>query len=471
MVNISIIEAMEDEAIFKPLFRDLSTWNAWKIYLKALFGLSIEDGNDKSLFKACTGLKDIPKERSKESFVICGRRSGKSFISSIIAVYLAIFKDWRQFLSAGERGYIFIIANDKSQAKIIKDYVSGIFQSSASFKKLVLKDLTWEIVLKNQTSIMVKTASFRTVRGYTLIAAILEEIAFWRSEESANPDKEILAAILPSLATIPDSLLIGISTPYSRAGVLYDQFKRYYGKPGGPLIWKAATKIMNPTIDKEIIKKALKEDPSAARAEWEAEFRTDIEAFMPTEFIEAVIIPERYELPKIEGVNYFGFIDPSGGRQDSMTLGIAHEDKNTGKIILDVIREARPPFKPQYVVEDFAATLKNYGITQVESDRYAGEWVNEAFRNHGIIVKPSELSASELYLNFLPLVANGTVELLDNKRLKVQFAGLERRTRLGGKDLIAHYPGGHDDLANAAAGACLMAAKGPGVEPRIRSLG
>lgn len=227
---------------------------------------------------------------------------------------------------------------------------------------------------------------------------------------------------------------------------------------GGPLIWRAATGKMNPTIDKGIIRDALKEDPSAASAEWEAEFRADIEAFMPPEFIEAVVIPGRFELPRIEDAEYFAFCDPSGGRQDSMTMGIAHKDKDK-KVPLDVIREQKPPFQPKVVVKEFSETLKAYGIDEVESDRYAGEWVTEAFREHDITVKNSGLTASEIYLNFLPLVANGTVELLDNKRLKAQLAGLERRTRFGGKDLITHYPGGHDDVANAAAGACVMASK------------
>ncbi|MBA7496138.1 hypothetical protein ES702_06736 [subsurface metagenome] len=456
---MDIIQAINDPNLFKPLFRDLETWHSWEIYLRALFGLPIEDPGDRKLLEGCTGLKgSIMGGKVKESYVICGRRSGKSFISSIIAVYMATFKDWAKFLSPGERGFIFVIANDKSQAKIIKNYVSGIFRSSSSFRELVSKDLTWEVELKNQVTIGVKTASFRTLRGYTLLCAILEEIAFWRSEESANPDKEILAAVRPSLATIPDSLLIGISTPYSRAGVLFEMFKRYYGKAGGPLIWKAATKKMNPTIDREIIRVALEEDPAAASAEWEAEFRADIEAFMPPEFIEAVVIPGRFELPKIEGADYFAFVDPSGGRQDSMTMGIAHKEKDK-KVPLDVLRETKPPFQPKIVVKEFSDVLKTYKIKEIESDRYAGEWVTEAFRDQGIKVKNSELTASEIYLNFLPLVANGTVELLDSKRLKAQLAGLERRTRFGGKDLITHYPGGHDDVANSAAGACVMASK------------
>jgi len=455
---MNIIDAIQSKAIFRPLFKDLSTWHAWEVYLSGLFGLPIQGEADRLLFENCTGLKGGPLERVKESFVICGRRSGKSFMSALVAAFLAVFKDWTPYLSPGERGWIFIIANDKAQAGIIKSYVSGIFHSSRTLKTMILQETKEEITLKNGVSIAVKTCSFRTLRGYTILCAILEEIAFWRSEDSANPDKEILAAVRPALATIPESLLIGISTPYNRGGVLWESFKTFYGKPGGPLIWKAPTRVMNPTIDAQLIESALKEDPQAARAEWEAEWREDIEAFITAELVEAVMIPGRYELPKIDGPDYFGFIDPSGGRQDAFTMGICHRE-SSGKIVLDVLRERRPPFQPKGVVSEFADVLKSFKVSSVESDKYAGEWVPEAFREHGIEVKNADMTASELYLNFLPLVSNGTVELLDNKRLLAQLMGLERRARSGGKDLITHYAGGHDDLANAAAGVCVMASE------------
>ena len=40
-----------------------------------------------------------------------------------------------------------------------------------------------------------------------------------------------------------------------------------------------------------------------------------------------------------------------------------------------------------------------------------------------------------------------------SERLVNQLCGLERRTARSGKDSIDHGPGGHDDLANAVAGA------------------
>ena len=54
--------------------------------------------------------------------------------------------------------------------------------------------------LNNRVTIEVHTASFRTVRGYSICAALLDELAFWPSEESANPDFEIITAIRPATA-------------------------------------------------------------------------------------------------------------------------------------------------------------------------------------------------------------------------------------------------------------------------------
>ena len=451
---MNIIDALHSKDYFKPLFPDLSTWHSWEVFLKALFGLPIDVVKDGLFFREVTGLEYVPKEKYREAYVIAGRRSGKSRISSIIAVWLATYRDWTKFLAPGERGYIFIIAVDKAQAKIIKDYISEALNSGPGFKKLIKKDLTWEIELNNQVTISVKYGSFRSVRGYTLIAAILEELAFWRSEEFANPDREVINAIRPALATIPDSLLIGISTPHSRRGVLFEQWRKWYGVPGGPLLLKAPTERLNPAINKKLIEQSFKDDPQFALSEWQAEWRKDVEAFLPEEAIEAVIIPKRYELPPLQGFSYYGFCDPSGGRQDSMTLAISHNDK--GRVIIDLIKEVKPPFSPEVVVKDFSETLKRYGISEIFADKYAGAWVQESFLKNDIILNPCEKSKSELYLNFLPMVQNQSVELLDNQKLKVQLASLERRTRIGGKDSVDVFFG-HDDLANAAAGACFLA--------------
>src|SRR6266567_6067993 len=99
------------------------------------------------------------------------------------------------------------------------------------------------------------TASFRSSRGFTLIAALCDETAFWRSDEtSANPDSEIINALRPAMATIPNSMLLAASSPYARKGELWNAYHRYHGRDDAPaLVWHAPTKVMNPTVPQSII--------------------------------------------------------------------------------------------------------------------------------------------------------------------------------------------------------------------------
>jgi hypothetical protein len=137
-------------------------------------------------------------------------------------------------------------------------------------------------------------------------------------------------------------------------------------------------------------------------------------------------------------------------------LAISHREKS-GIVVLDAVREVRPPFSPEGVVGDFAGLMKQYGILRVRGDRYAGEWPREQFRKLGIQYDLSEQSASDLYRDLLPRLNSGQVELLDLPRLTKQLCDLERRTARGGRDSISHPPGQHDDIANAVAGALIMA--------------
>ena len=109
-----------------------------------------------------------------------------------------------------------------------------------------------------------------------------------------------------------------------------------------------------------------------------------------------------------------------------------------------------PRFNPEDVVIEFAAVLKTYRITEVQGDRYAGEWPRERFREHGITYEPAAKPKSDLYRDLLPAINSRMVDLLEDARLFAQIVGLERRTARGGRDSIDHAPGAHDDVANAA---------------------
>jgi hypothetical protein len=213
---------------------------------------------------------------------------------------------------------------------------------------------------------------------------------------------------------------------------------------------------MNPTLKAELIEQALQDDYEGAKNLYLAEFRSDIETFVRREVVESCVIPERFELPPIQGVRYVGFADPSGGSVDSMTLGIAHREGDT--LILDCLRESKPPFSPDSVVKEFAEVLKSYGLATVTGDKYGGIWPSERFEVHAVDYQISALAKSDIYREFLPLANSGQIELLDSDRLVDQLCNLERKVARGGRDSIDGARGSKDDLANVTAGALTMLA-------------
>lgn len=463
-MSLTIIEALEDKKVFGSIIKDQRTFRNWKIVLKAIFALKMSKW-ELEIYRENTGRKKPPSKPFKEVWLIIGRRGGKSTIAAIIAVFLAVFKDWSEHLAFGEVGFIMVIATDRRQASVVFNKIRAIL-SLPLFRGMILNETREEIELNNQVTISVVTCSYRALRGYTVLAAICDEIAFWR-HEGANPSEEILTALRPGMIT-PGSLLVALSTPYAKIGSLYEAYRSKYGTSDSrSLVVKAPSRSMNPTIPKRTVDKALKEDYSSAKAEWLAEFREDLETFLTTEIIESCIIRRRFGLPFVEGVKYYAFTDPSGGRQDSFTLGIAHKAEKSQRIILDLLPERLPPFKPQSVVEEYSKILKSYGLRKVTGDKYAGEWVVKEFENHGIKYESSKLNKSEIYLEFEPLLTQGRVELLDNRRLFAQLRGLERRTRSGGKDSVDHSPGQRDDCSNAVAGACLLSTKKVGRRGKV----
>ncbi len=453
---LTILDAMADPSLFDPWFQGQS-WAAWKAFLAALFGLPINKAA-LEIYRQHTRCTSVPGLPAREAWLVVGRRGGKSLIAALVSVFLACFRDYRKILAPGERGTVMVIAADRRQARVVFRYIAGFLDTVPMLTRMVESRTKETINLTNRVTIEVHTANFRAVRGYTVVAAICDEIAFWRSEESANPDTEILNGLRPGMATVPGALLLCISSPYARRGALWEVYRQHHGQDGDPiLVWQADTRSMNPSVDEQVIAEAYAQDESAAAAEYGAQFRRDIQDFIPHEVLESLVVEGRRGLPPVSDLRYFAFCDPSGGSQDSMTLAIAHHEN--GRALLDLVLERRPPFSPEAVVKEFVATLKQYSINSVTGDRYGGEWPRERFREHGISYEPSEKTKSEIYGEVLPSLNSGKVELLDNARLLSQLRGLERRTSRSGRDTIDHSPGGHDDVANAAAGALMLALK------------
>jgi hypothetical protein len=453
---VDLLAALDDDQVFRPFFPSPS-WDRWRVFCRALTGSPISEA-DVSVYRSCTGRQEPPPRPASEGWVIAGRRSGKSRIASVIATYLAALAPTDR-LAPGELGVVLICAVDKAQAGVVLGYVKALFELPA-LRPLVTEETAESITLGHRVRIEVRSSSYRRVRGVTLLAAILDEVAFLRDEASALPDLELYRALKPALATT-GGLILGISSPWAQRGLLWSKYRKHYGQDGDVLVWQSDSRTMHPGLSAALVEEAEEDDPEAAASEWGGTFRSDLESYVSTAILDACTTAGVTERPRISDVAYVAFLDAAAGSgRDSFAVAVAHLDPRSDEapfVVIDAVREVRPPFDPLAVTQELAAFLRSYGVTTAQADKYAGSWVSESFARHGIAVHQDAEPKSTLYLSALPVLTAKRADLLDLPRLRAQLAGLERRRRTGGRDVVDHVPGGFDDVANAVCGAAVRA--------------
>jgi hypothetical protein len=449
--RISLRQALADPALLGGVL-DGQSWKPWRTLLIAAMGEDLTQ-DERPVFKKFTGRDREPGRRVEEFVGIKGRRAGGSYAGGKVVIpYLAGLCQ-HPSLVRGERGVLLCVAADQRQADVILDYADASFRASPVLSQLIEARTQRELRLNNGIDIEVRAADYRRLRGLTFIAVIADEVAFWSSDYSVNPDDEILNAVRPGLATTGGPLFM-ISSPYARRGELWRVFQKHYGGAGDPLIMvaKGSSRDFNATLAQSVVDRAMERDPAAASAEYGGEFRRDIEGFVSIEAVTACVSRGVYERAPQRGVIYNAFVDPSGGAGDAMTLAVGHQDHARQAAVVDALREVTPPFSPEQVVEQFSSLLRSYNCDKVVGDRYAGEWPVDMFNRFNICFEQAARPKSDLYVDLLASLNSRRVDLLDNPKLISQLCALERRTARSGRDSVDHPPGGHDDVANAVAG-------------------
>lgn len=454
------------EFVREPDFLGLSLSEAQESLLRAVYGLPMSE-TQLDLFRLCTGRERYGGQGFGEVTVIAGARAGKdSRIAAPVVCYEALFGAHEKALSKGERAVIPLVAQDQRATKVAFGYVRDYFTRSSLLSSMVEEVLSLEIQLRNGVSVACFPCTQRSLRGWSIPAGVMDEIAFFRLEGSADSDAEIQASIRRGMVSFPSTRLIKISTPYMKSGVLYEDFKSHFAKDSPDvLVWRAPSSLMNPSLKAERLDRERRLDPERFAREYEAEFAEDLESFLPTAWVESAVVKGRHELPPLPGVIYSAATDPSGGGPDAFTLSVVHteaEGEKPVRLIQDVMRgwqrRRSETINLEAVVGEIAEIIRAYGLSEVTGDRYAAGWVRQAFEKVGISYRDAE-EKSKAYLEVEPLFAQGRIEILDHPQLIRELRLLERRPRPGGKLTVDHPSGGHDDHANSLALAAASAAQ------------
>lgn len=447
------------EFIESPLFlNDQSLSLAQKTILKAFYGLPL-NGQELEVFKKTTGLTNqVPKEWSEGTFII-GRRGGKSDkIASNVALFESCIREHE--LSPGQVGVVMVVASEKKrQAKIVYDYILAKLERSRILSRLIANITAECITLTNGIEIMVFPCDPGRVRGFSLVCFVGDEVSSWQYE-GKRVDVDILDSVRPGL-DFSYSKMVKISTPAGMVGEIYQDFKRYHGKPNDDVIvFQGSTELFNPlyTQRRNLIRKLARlkaRKPSTFAVEYLAEFRKDEAGMYDPEMIDKAVNKLRsLELSPQKEIVYFAFVDVAGGGgKDSYALAIGHVQGE--RIVVDVIRSQAPKFNPDETTLNYVRLCSRYRIRQVFGDKYSGDWALNAWAKHSrgtIEYLKSEMTKSQLYLECEGHFNAEAIELPRKELTIEQLKDLRRKSRRGGRDSVDSSSGQPEDEANVVAG-------------------
>lgn len=430
-------QALEDPDLLGTILEG-DSWKPWRILLIAAAGEPLTFW-ERRTFTKLTGRKREPGKMVDEFIVAAGRRAGKSRASSALAVYLSALCDYSDIAAPGERLRCVFIARDQRQAKVCFDYCAGIIEASPLLRELAVNKTQDTISLSGGVDLEIKSASASGIRGISAVAILADEAAHWVTDSaSANADTEILNAARPALATTGGILAV-ISSPFARRGEFFDLFDKHHGAKGDPgiLVAHGASRTFNKSLPQSVVDRALQRNPIAARAEYLAEFRSDLEGFVSLDTLRACT-GQFAERAPVAGIRYTAGLDlASGSGEDLLGFAICHHDAESDKIVVDFVKEWTPPFSPTGVLAQVAELCRRFGgVETLVGDRYAYNFAREILRPLDLGFLVSEKTTSECFGELLPMPNAHEVEIPQHQVLLAQLGSLEMQTVLTRQDIL-----------------------------------
>ena len=224
---ITIDKVMRSKLLLGNYFSGPS-WDRWESCLKAAHGIKLTE-TELAMFTEVAG-RSPPTKPVREFVAAAGRGAGKDSVISLDATHAAISFDPKGKLRPGEYVLRYVHCVRPRPGGILFNFIKGYFDEVPALKKMV-RDISGDtITLSTRSSSKSRTNSYRGVRGRSILRAILDEVAHFRSDNSANPDFELHGALTPGLARVPGRMMMLISSAYKRSGLLYERFKDNFGK-------------------------------------------------------------------------------------------------------------------------------------------------------------------------------------------------------------------------------------------------
>jgi phage terminase large subunit-like protein len=157
-----------------------------------------------------------------------GRRSGKTFMASVAATYMAFCQDdyFRRKVRKNEKYYIITVANDRLQSKIALDNIRQLVLGSP-LEQEIIRETAMEIELSNGCIFQAIPASARASRGKAVVGVVMDELAFSLDGDANRGAEAMYTALAPSIAQFgKHGKIIELSSPWLSSGLFFNHFKQ-----------------------------------------------------------------------------------------------------------------------------------------------------------------------------------------------------------------------------------------------------
>lgn len=436
--------------------------------LVAYDGLEPRDleGADRELARTIFGDVDsIPPEARRVLVAVCGARGGKSYVlGALRLLHLALTVPLTS-LAPGEIATGLVVAPGLKLARQCLRYALGAAREVPELAERIVSETEDGFVLRRggkHVSIEALPASRggASLRGRSLIGAVLDEAAFFRDEDYAVNDAEIFKAVHPRV--MPKGQVIISSTPWAEGiGLLYELFNANHGAPRNALAAHAPTMLLRKGDANEAdirmqVEFERERDPDNAAREFDAEFMTSgTGLFFDPSAIDACIDPT--PIPRLPMKGCITAIGADFGfKNDASALVVARLEDSV--CCIADISELRPrkgaPLVPSEVVASFAETAKCHGATSVIADRYCEEAIREHLVAHNLrlVPAPDGLAGKvEMYTRARALIHERRVRLPNHRVLINQLKAVTSKPTSGGSLSISspRRGGAHGDVVSA----------------------
>lgn len=480
------------EVVFKIVFsKDLDPLTKKKVRMEYRDGKSIKFKTvlmtEYEIYEFLTDSKYEPKKladiKINKIDLICGRRSGKTLISAVISIYCAISNNWKTFLKKTPFATVLIMSHSREFSDEVLEVIRTLIESSHILSALINKDkkntsstmnlkIPWIIngnqIQYSRVQIKVAAASSKTTRGVAACAILCDEIAYWQLDETMKEtDAKIMKAVRPAMKQFGEhGMLIKLSSPAIKRGVLYDEYKkdRAGELPKSYAVFKAPSWVMTPedvVPDNEFIEE-YNLDPESFDVEYRGNFADSLSFFITPEYIDMSVLKKvAFMAPETENAKYTAAID-AAYKGDRFTFSVTAYVNGRLKQYMSKGWEGTKtkPVSSFEVAEFIRNVCKQFNIDEVAADQYSFQPLKEIFNTYGVTLKEYVFTPAfkkKIYWNLKKLIHSQQADLLDNEIQTRELKELIVEQGQSGNIKIGHPAGGTDDFADSLAVSAFLA--------------